>query len=292
MSHRSESKPLDAPSNDAPSKGAKPVAGGYPVSLRVFIAVSLTTMVVRSSLNTVMHHLDWATELEMFTLPYPLPDARERDDIRAGKSRYATLTERTASSATSALRFFNPLPSAKTAPHLTSATAWLEYGVAWLHSRLEFVGRLIGVDERWTMFSPSVGTRRVAVRARLHFADGAVTEVRTRVEPDDFTNFLRPFAQRRLQHAINLTQLDDVRTGWCRALSRTHSTNESGAALLVIDLHKVRHDLAPPHSDPVAHWNAENLRPVENAPFWRCDVLNGTSEALTTMPGSEDDGAD
>lgn len=285
MSHHSRSELLGAPSNGE----TKPSA--HSSWLRLFIAVSLTTMVLRSGLNTVMHHLDWSSELEMFTLPYPLPDARERADIRAGGSRYATLTERTASSAASVLRFFAPSPSAKTAPHLTSATAWLKYGVVWVHTRLEFLGRLIGVDERWTMFSPSVGTRRVAVRAHLHFADGSMTEVRTRVEPDDFTDFVRPFAQRRLQLAINIAELDDVRTSWCQALIRAHPTNESGATLVVIDLHKVRHDLPPPDVDPVAHWSAENHRRAESAPFWRCDVTRGTSEAMATIPSSEDDGA-
>lgn len=287
MSHRSEPEPLGAQSS-----ARSPGSGAYPIWLRLFIAATLTAMVVRSSLNTVMHHLDWAAKLEMFTLPYPLPSQQERDEIRGGHARYATLAPRLASSALSTLRFFNPAPTAKTALHLTSATAWLQYGVVWVHTRLEFLGKLIGVDERWTMFSPSVGTRRVAVRARLHFADGDVIEVRTPVEPDDLTNFVRPFAQRRLQHAINLTQLEDVRTSWCQALTRVHPQNGNGAALVAIDLHKVRHELAPAGADPVAHWAAENRRPPDEMPSWRCNMVTGNSEAVGPRPGAEGDDAD
>lgn len=255
----------------------------YPWPLRLFIATSVIGIVARSAFNIGMHHMPWRVQLEMHTVPLPLPSRAERAQITAGDSpRYRSLAERWVASASSVLRFFQPWPTARTAAHLEHTGDWLRYVAVWSHTRLEFLGRIVGVDERWTMYSPSVGTSRKVVRAVLHFHDGATVELRCLAEPQDLSRFLRPFAQRRLQHDVNLGNLAEVRLGWSRWLARTHAVNVGGSPLTRIELHFVKHALAPPSEDARAFWSRENARPIVEPPFFRFDVATDTGSSLTS----------
>lgn len=248
-----------------------------PLRTRFFICCCVFGILVRSGLNTFMHHMDWVEELGMFTVPLPLPSSAERAELESqGSPRHASLKDRLWSSASSVLRFASPLPSAHTAGRLDTERQWLKYATTWLHTRLEFVGRLIGVDERWTMYSPSVGTERKVVRAVLSYADGSTLSVRSLAEPRDFTTFVRPFAQRRLQHDINLSQLNSVRSSWCRFLADTHARHASGSPLQSIALYELRHALPPPGAESEAHWRAEDARPLPAAPSWSWDMAGKT----------------
>ncbi len=251
-------------------------------------------IVVRSSLNIFMHHTDWLDELGMYTVPKPLPGAAERHDIVTASSVGGpSLGQRLAATGASVLRFANPLPTNKVAARLTDGRKWLEYALVWGHTRLEFLGRLVGVDERWTMFSPSVGTKRTALRAVLTYADGSVVSVRSKAEPDDFTHFVRPFAQRRLQHDLDLTQLEDVRLNWCRYLARTRAHNTANAPLQAIALYEIRHALPPPGVDPQHHWQAENARQLPSTPTYVYDLIAERIDAVSpqTVPREEHDGS-
>lgn len=246
------------------------------LAVRVFIWCSAVTIVVRSGLNTFMHHTTWRDDLDMHTVPLPLPSAVEREAIAQGRSpRYESLPSRLLATGASVLRFANPLPPHKTRRHLTDAGHWLMYAAVWVHTRLEFTGRLIGVDERWTMFSPTVGTTRTIVRTVLSYSDGVEVSVRSRAEPDDLTGFVRPFAQRRLQHDLNLTQLEDVRLNWCRWLARVRPTSSNGAPLHTIALYEVRYRLPAPDVDPTLHWQNEQERALPSAASWLFDVSTG-----------------
>jgi hypothetical protein len=166
--------------------------------------------------------------------------------------------------------------------------SWLEYVAVWSHTRLEFLGRLIGVEERWTMYSPSVGTSRRVVRAILHFEDNSRLEVRSLAEPKDLTTFVRPFAQRRLQHDINIANLEDVRLGWARSLANNHRHNQHGSPLAAITLHTVKHHLAPPNVDSHEFWSIENLRTIAEPPFWRYNPVTGEGSLAPDQAASEE----
>src|SRR5690606_525076 len=139
-------------------------------------------------------------------------------------------------------------------------------------SRAEFLGRLIGVDERWTMYSPTVGKVRTVVRAVLRYEDGSTMEARARTEPRDLASYFRPFAQRRLQCDINLPNMEGVRLGWARYLTRNYSTNHPGAPLKSADTYTVSYNLPEPGAAYGKHWRSANGRRVTAAPFWRFDV--------------------
>lgn len=262
----------DADSATPPARHSVP--GRYRWATRLFITVSATSIVLRSAFNIGMHHMPWLEELEMYTVPLALPSRAERREIAEGhSSKYVSLGARLLATGASLVRFVQPLPAPRTASHLDNLTSWLHYVAVWGHTRLEFLGRLIGVEERWTMYSPSVGTSRGVVRGILHFRDGSRLEIRSLAEPADLTTFIRPFAQRRLQHDINISNLDEVRLGWARSLAKNNPHNEHGSPLTQIDLHMVQHDLAPPHVDRQEFWARENLRPVAELPFWRYDPV-------------------
>ena len=258
-----------------------PYATRYPWYTRWFIIAAVFFIVSRSAFNVRMHKVDWAKELSMYTLPYALPTSKEREEIRAGKSkRYPTLEKRFDASYGSFLRFANPVPQQKTLDKIESNLDWLKYAAVWLHSRMEFVGRIVGVEERWTMYSPTVGKVRTVVRAVLRYEDGTTTEARARTEPRDLANYFRPFAQRRLQFDINLPNMEGVRLGWARYLSRHHGTNAEGSPLKTIDMYKVSYKLPDPGADYGKHWRSGNGRRVKGDPFWRFDVARNKGQSL------------
>lgn len=239
----------------------------------MFIIASLLAIVVRSTLNIGMHHTPWLKELGMHTVPYPLPAESERSDIAKGRSTsYHSLTERLADSGASLLRFFSPWPNADTAGRLKTYRDWFAYAAVWTHTRLEFLGRLTGVDERWTMYSPSVGTSRKVVRARLHYEDGSIRDVRSLAEPDDLATFVRPLSQRRLQHDVNLTNIAPLREAWAHRLAKTYPSNANGAPLLQVNLHWARHPFAPPTVNSEEYWQNENNRSLTDPPIFRLEV--------------------
>lgn len=269
-----------AVSNSAEASNESKVVGGtggtltyptkYPWHIRLIIVASVFFIVVRSAFNIQMHKLHWADELSMFTLPYALPTEQERDEIAAGKStRYENLASRFGATFSSLLRFANPVPPEKTTAKISGAVDWLKYGLVWVHSRIEFLGRLIGVDERWTMYSPTVGKTRTVARAVLWYSDGTTMEARAKTEPRDLANFVRPFSQRRLQFDINLPTMAGTRLGWSRYLARHWSKNENGATLEKIDFYKVAYKLPEPGQDYAKHWRSGNARKVKGEPFWR-----------------------
>src|SRR5690606_21838276 len=155
--------PQERLASNSPPDSSEPSAGGdpasyptrYPWHVTLFIVVSVFFIVSRSAFNVRMHKVEWATELSMYTLPYAFPTSKERQEIREGKSkRYPTLSKRFEASFESFLRFANPIPQEKTRKKLNSNLDLLKNATAWVHSRCEFLGRLIGDDERWTMYSP------------------------------------------------------------------------------------------------------------------------------------------
>ncbi len=279
-----------APDAGLATPPAPPSVGGpYRWTLRVFISVSVASIVLRSAFNVGMHHMPWLEELEMHTVPSALPSRTERAEIAAHRSaKYPSLGQRLLATSASVWRFAQPWPSTRTSSHLHDQASWLKYVAVWSHTRLEFLGRLIGVEERWTMYSPSVGTSRRVVRAVLHFEDHSRIEVRSLAEPEDLTTFVRPFAQRRLQHDINIANLDDVRLGWARSLASIHRQNQHGSPLAAIALHTVKHTLAPPNVDSLAFWSKENLQPIAGPPFWRYDPETGEGTLASDQVTSEE----
>lgn len=277
----------DADSEPARHSSPNSERRSYPWHVRAFIIASTLAIVVRSTLNIGMHHMPWLDELGMYTVPFPLPAASERSDIANGRSSsYRGSSERLADSAASVLRFLSPWPSHDTAARLVSYREWLAYAAVWTHTRLEFVGRLIGVDQRWTMYSPSVGTSRKVVRAKLHYEDGTTREVRSLAEPDQLATFVRPFAQRRLQHDVNLTNITALREVWALELAQTYPRNTVGSPLLHVDLHWIRHPFAPPTVNSREYWQAENNRDLTDPPIYRLDVAATNRSPEIDTPSS------
>lgn len=269
------------PQTTGDSGGTSAYPTKYPWHIRLIIVASVFFIVVRSTFNIQMHKLHWADELSMFTLPFALPTAQERHEIETGKSkRYDDVWSRYSASFASVLRFANPVPPEKTLAKISSGADWLKYGLLWIHTRIEFLGRLVGVDERWTMYSPTVGKTRTVARAVLWYSDGSTMEARAKTEPRDLASFVRPFSQRRLQYDINLPAMTGVRLGWSRYLARNWPQNDKGAKLEKIDFYKVAYKLPDPGQDYTKHWRSGNARKVKGEPFWRYIVATDKGVSL------------
>jgi hypothetical protein len=243
---------------------------------RLLVGYFLFDMVVRSFISLTPYDTDWYAELAMDLRPLALPPTGNREQIA---QRDETLTlqpfpARLESCAVSLGRFFIPWPGEKTRQRIGGPADCGKFALTWLGSRLRFVGSLVGVDQDFPMFSPNVGASDTVGRLRLYYADGAETVLHTLADPQDITCFFHGIEEKKLQAAIKIEHDGESRLGYCNWIAHRFATNGRGAALVRIDVFRVRYDYPSPGDDARA-WYERQLGPPPaqiEPPFWTYDV--------------------
>ena len=168
--------------------------------MRLFLAYFLFDMFTRGLILLTPADDDWFEELSMERNPLALPSREELSQCAAGKDpTYNSKWERYAASFKSAGRFFVPFPEKKTREKIDSAADAGKYVLTWLGSRQEFIGRVVGVDQDWPMFSPNVGDSDTVGRLLLIYDDGSQREYHLGCDPEDLTSYSHWFAEKHLQ---------------------------------------------------------------------------------------------
>jgi hypothetical protein len=130
---------------------------------------------------------------------------------------------------------------------------WVQYGLAWTASRLQWCECILNVDQEWPMFSPNVGRRKYPARARLLFADGTEMTIRQRSDPEDLTWYFRSSPGKDLAYDRFVSAENPNRryacSGWCRWLTHLNPVNDHGARLKEIRIYQVRYDFPRPDED-------------------------------------------
>jgi hypothetical protein len=260
--------------------------------MRVFLGVLLFDIVFRS-LSILLPTGEWARDLDMGFYPVrPFTRAEAETARRRGAAALGASTVGLLASAHGPLpaacllhlgrpdpvledalvtldsvwNYFKPWPGPATRARIYSGADVGKFVLCWLTSRLGFLENLVGINEDWPMFSPSVGHFKYVGRAWLTYADGSTRTVRLLSDPDDLTHFSHWFQEKRLDHEGKVRPgeagADDC-LGYCNLLAHRYARNEDGAALKRIDLFRVRYDFPPPGVDARAFLEAQNGPPAD-----------------------------
>ncbi len=258
--------------------------------MRLFLAYFLFDMFSRSLIMLTPAEDDWIDELGMKTKPMALPSREELKQIDEGShpDSYTSRADRWRASGKSAARYFLPYPTDNTLDKMRAADG-LErvgmvgkYAMVWLSSRMGFVGRMVGVDQDWPMFSPNVGRDDTVARLKLIYDDGSEVEHRLVCDPVDLTAYSHWFEEKRLQTACKVHRDYDTRLGYCHMVAHHYARHENGAKLVRILVFKCTYNY-PSANDDEQEWLAEQTGPPPSQidpPFWEYDVATRTGRRL------------
>jgi hypothetical protein len=229
---------------------------------RLLISFLLFDMVYHS-LAVLAPYDDWLEDFKVPQFPKPLPTWAEINQLAATKlpNGRSLVAERLAQSWATFGDYFNPCPSEQTRSRIDSAEDWGRYVLAWTTSRLDFLENLVGLPQRWTMFSPWVTDEWQVARLRLVFADGSIQEVRLHADPKDLTHYHHWFQEKVLCYELCLHTRGDARLGYYRYLARRHSVNAVGSPLVKIYTYFVTYHAPEPGMDAATFLRAQNGPP-------------------------------
>ena len=252
--------------------------------MRLFLAFFLFDMFARSLIQLTPADDTWADELEVKSTPLALPS---REELRHCNDEqhpdgYDSAFARWAACFKSAARFFSPYPSQDTRDQIDSVADIGKYVLTWTTTRLGFIGRIVGVDQDWPMFSPNVGDDETVGRLRLIYADGIQREHRLLCDPEDLTSYSHWFQEKHLQTACKVHRDTDTRVGYCHMLSRREPENENGSPLVCIRVFKVHYEYPSPSDDAYEFLTEQSGPPAQqiDEPFWEYDVALGKGRWL------------
>ncbi len=251
---------------------ARPPRFSWP--MRVFLAAFLADMVLRGLLSLTPAGGDWPKELDMESYPHSLPSQEELRQCEAGTHPQGlSCWQRYAVSLQSAGRFLVPWPTEKTRKKIDSAEDVGKYTLSWLKSRMTFCGRVLAIDQKWSMFSPNVGDDDTLARLRLVYADGSQREHRVICDPGDPTCYTQWFAAKFTRVASVLHSDRLTLRGYCRMLAHRFGKNATGSPLVRIEVFQVHYHYPSPDDD-APQWLAEQIGPPPDQidpPFWEYD---------------------
>ncbi len=189
----------------------------------------------------------WASDLNLDEFPKPLPTRQQIAD-----ESQPEVAAQVRASLRSLAEYLVPWPDEETRAQLTSPEVAGRFAVAWLATRLNFYETLVGLDEHWTMFSPSVADEKTLTRARLLYADGSERLVRTSIDPEDLTHFAHWLDGKIVSHERKMGDASNRRSdcrGWCNLLAHRYPRNEAGSPLWRIVLYEVQYKFPRPGED-------------------------------------------
>jgi hypothetical protein len=237
----------------APLNAKPPYPTRFGWGMRLFLSFVLFAIVFRG-FSVCFPWADWAKALDMRTRPRRLPTPAEiagRGGEASDKDPHPVRDDVLAA-LDSVWDFFKPWPEPAARPNLRTWADGGRWALVWLSSRLEFVENVLGANEEWPMFSPSVSRAQDLARARLVYADGSEKVVRSKGDPEDLTRYSHWFQEKVLDHELKVQEGEahaDDNFGWCNLLAHRYARSEAGAELTRIYLFKVRYKLAPPRAD-------------------------------------------
>jgi hypothetical protein len=251
--------------------------------MRLFLAYFLFDMVTRGLILLTPADDDWFDELAMESNPLALPSRDELRQCASGENPdYDSKWQRYVASFKSASRFLVPVPEKETREKITSAADVGKYTLTWLGSRQAFIGRMVGVDQNWPMFSPNVGDDDTMGRLLLIYEDGAQQEYHLLCDPEDLTSYSHWFQEKRLQTETKVHRDEAVRLGFCQMLARRQPRNEKGSPLVRIQVFKVTYHYPSPYENAKEVLRQQTGPPAEQTEpvFWEYDVASGAGRSL------------
>lgn len=232
--------------------------------MRFFLGFLLLDMIFHS-LFALTPYRDWIKELGMERFPKRLPTAKEIQELadEASEENPNPVTDRVMETMDSVWLYFQPWPQKKTREKIRSWEDVGKYVIAWPVSRLDLFETIVGIDQRWSMFSPNTSKRTVLARSRLVYGDGSTKDIRLLADPPDLTKYSHWFEEKILDYELRIDNDVDSRFGYCNFLKHKYKTNIGGSPLQTIYIYKIEYRY--PHPDEDAY---EVLKSQNGPPSW------------------------
>ena len=233
--------------------------------LQLFIGFLIFNMAYHS-VASMTDYIDWMKQKEMRRFPRRLPTWQEIRD----PSEEDPPGERAMESLDSIWDYFRPWPGRTTREKLEGPREYCMFAMAWTASRLDLFEDLIGVPQRWTMFSPNAYKGCSVARFRLRFSDDTVQELRITGDPADLTRYSHWFDEKILDAELKVVSDADSRLGYCSHLAHRYAHNRAGAPLVSIYIYEVEYRYPDPDEDIAEVLASQNGPPGwdEHGPRW------------------------
>lgn len=270
----SEPLPSTTPGEDRPPPGW---ATRFSWPMRIFLLLFLFDMFARDVL-TLTPCDGWQEEFDVATYPQALPTVAECGQLMDGSDGGQRLAGRFGECLQSAARHLTPWPTAAERERIDSPAAAGRYAGAWIAARCRFVGKVVGIDHGWPMFSPSVARTDTVARMKLIYADGTSEVYHSWCDPPDLTHYSRWWHKRPLHVAARLHSHETARLGFSNWLVHHRGANDAGSPLVRIDYYKIEFEYTPPDADAAAYLAEQTAARADlvEPPFWSYDVATKT----------------
>lgn len=235
--------------------------------MRLFLTALLVDIIYHS-FSSLTPYRDWLSDWKLERYPKRLPTWGEIEELRddAPADKPSPLVERVYETLDSAWDYFKPWPPRNVRGKIVG---WEDRGMfllAWTTSRLDFFENLIGVPQRWSMFSPNASKEASVGRIRLLYADGSRRDVRLLADPEDLTRYSHWLEEKVLDCELKVIGDWDSRYGYCNYIAHRHARNAAGSPVTAIYVYKINYRYPNPGED--AH---EVLKKQSGPPDWDRD---------------------
>ncbi len=274
-------------SSDAAQSSTLPYPTRFSWAMRLFLGLFLFNMLFRS-FSVLYPWQDWADELDLTTMPRRLPTRAELAALpwRADTPQSNSIRGELRRTLDSLGDFVKPWPEASARQRIHSWADGGKWALAWTSTRLGFLEGLVGVNQEWPMFSPSVSRYKLIPRARLVYADGSEQIVRGKCDPADLTCYSHWWEEKILDYELKVAPGGESKAednfGYCNVLQHRYPHNDQGAKLKTIYLFIVRIEHPPPGVDARAWLTVQSGPPPQQIypDFYEFDVAQGRSRIL------------
>jgi hypothetical protein len=231
--------------------------------MRIFLSFLIFDMVFHS-LAVLTPYRDWLRDdFKLDRLPKRLPTLEEIGKLEeeTGPAQPSSVSESILDSFDSVWEFLKPWPDRETRKKLTTWDNKGKFVLCWLTSRLDFLENVVGIPQRWTMFSPNAHKGATVARIRLQFEDGSLKDVRLHADPEDLTHYSHWFEEKILDYELKVHHDYDSRLGYCNYLKHQFKQNQRGSPLEKIYIYKIKYRYPDPDEDAAAVLCAQNGPP-------------------------------
>lgn len=269
---------------DAPPSTGRPPPPRFSWPMRLLLGLLLFDICFHS-VATLFPYREWANDMGLPQYPKRLPTPAELDELRRQAGGPGEVADRVMDSLDSLWEYCKPWPSKELRSKLTSWEDRGMFALSWTATRLAFLESLVGVSQRWMMFSPNVSKGTSSARARLRYADGHTRDVRLVTDPEDLACYSHWLDQRWINAEMWLLSKPDhdARIGYCNYLAHRYPAGDGSAPLVEIYLYKFEYQYPGPDDDAEAFLRAQNGPPGwdRDGPFFVYEVASRTGRWLT-----------
>lgn len=258
--------------------------------MRLFLTAILVDIIYHS-FSSLTPYRDWLEDWKLERYPKRLPTWGEIAELgnAAPADKQSPLVNRIYETLDSVWDYFKPWPPGSVRGKIVDREDHGMYLLAWTTSRLDFFENLIGVPQRWSMFSPNASKGATVGRLRLLYADGTRRDVRLLADPADLTCYSHWLEEKVLDCELKVIGDWDSRYGYCNYITHRHARNAGGSPVAAVYVYKIKYRYPNPGEDPVKVLKSQSGPPNwdSEGPTWEYQVETARMRKLADSERTE-----